>query len=696
MSEHVWAWVGLSWTERIRMALDNYGDRITDISIFGWRVNAEGTLTQSFDPVLLDVYREKWPHIRWWGCFRNMDDLVDGPFAIFEALRNSATARNHLADEVQSKMFEAYPWLHGVDLDMESGGDFRSAESEEVFRVVANRAHSLGKKASGALPALTATGSVGGENWVRYEQLGEILDHMSIMSYDFAWSGSAPGPVSPGFWLEDVYDWASSQVDPAKISMGLPLYAYFWSIHNYPASWGATRRGVSGTYYSAWQYFTGARPWSDTGTHHPIGWICYRDESSQTLWGFLDVYDWKEPTQWVASEGVFSGVFANRNYAVRYGQPAGTPQWSIADNSVGSTYAEYLMRPDPVTASNGELVSPKRGYSLTMEVIQRDPVAATIIDDYATSQQQLNAIYTQPSGTWQFSQITESYKQYRGNGTLRFNHDFGTQRLYAMARFQFATAGRFSITSQGITADLTNTGQLRLMRGSTVLASKQVGAQRVGGAPQVGRCVLALRVRDGSARVYFSNAETTVPLQLEALTTPPGGPTEYGSTGTAWVDHVYLGDAWWYMPREALEVEINGQTEIFGRIERTGVTWNDKNQFRPNADVDEPETRETGISLDWVYTHWIDIPVNSGVETPIRVRILDHDLWLGRVHVLDRDGASIVYLTDATTITHWRSRAHFDWNLAGIAMWSLGQEDLRIWEAFEGGHLPASTRRLDE
>ncbi|MHC6175479.1 glycosyl hydrolase family 18 protein [Glutamicibacter sp. X7] len=691
---NVWCWVGLSWTERIRMVLQEFGDRITDISIFGWSVSADGTLTQTFDPALLDQYREKWPHIRFWGCFRNLDDPNDGPHAIFEALRDSATARAHLADEVAAKMFGLYPWLHGVDIDMEGGGNFRSADSEEIFRIVSDRAHALGKKSSGALPALTATGSVGGENWVRYKQLGEILDHVSVMSYDFAWSGSAPGPVSPGFWLEQVYDWAASQITPSKISMGLPLYSYFWQIYDYPSNLGETRRGVSGTYYAAWQYFTGARAWSDSGTHHPIGWICYREPSSKSIWGFLDVYDWLEPTQWAAASGVASGIFQNRKYAVRYGLPAGTPQWSIADNSVGSSHIDYAMNPAMVMSAEGNLVSPKKGFTLTAEIIQRDPVAATIIDDYATSQAQLDQIYTQ-SGGWKHHDVTDTYRQYRGSDALTFNNNFGSQGLYAMARFQFATVGTFSITSQGITAELTNGGALRLKRGSTVLASKNVGGQIVGGAPQVGRCVLALRVREGSARVYFSNAETSVPLQLEAQTTPPGGPTGYNSTGTAWIDHVYLGDAWWYMPREAIEVEINGQTRVLGRIERTGVTWDAKNRFRPTTDVDERATRTTGIALDWVYAHWKDVPVLPDNDVTVRVRPLDHDLWLGRIHLLDRDGASIVYMTDATTITHWLSRARLDWGLQGIAMWSLGQEDVRAWSAIAGGELTPDTKRLD-
>lgn len=695
MSNNIWAWVGLSWTERIRLVLDNYGDRLTDVSIFGWRVAADGTLTPTFDPTLLDAYRAKWPHIRWWGCFRNMDDPNDGPYTIFESLRDSATYRANLANEVQAKMFDQFPWLYGVDIDMEGGGNFRSADSEEVFRVVSDKAHASGRKSSGALPALTATGSVGGENWVRYKQLGQILDHVSVMSYDFAWSGSAPGPVSPGFWLEQVYDWASSQIAPEKVSMGLPMYAYFWSIHNYPDTWGATRRGVSGTYYSAWQYFTGARPWSDSGTHDAHGWLAYRDESSKSCWGYLEAYDWVDAVQWDAVSGVAGGTFQGKQYAVRYGLPASTPIWSVVDNSVGSSFTQYDMHPEAVYTSAGDLGYPRQGFTLTSELVQRPAIAATIVDDYATSPQQLYNVY-RDTGSWSFEQVTDTYKQYRGSGALEYDHEFGTQALYALIRFQFAAPGSVSVYSQGFSAELSSSGTLTLRRGSTVVSTTNVGAQRVGAAVQVGRCVLALRVREGSARVYFSNAETSIPLVLQTTATPPGGATGFSASAETWVDHTYLGDGWWFMPREAIQVEVAGQTKVFGRVERTGVTWNLVNQFRPDTDVEESETRTTGYSLDWVFVHWVDVPVTPGQLTQVKIVPLDHDVWIGRQLLVDRDGASVVYFTDATTVTHWLSRAKLEWGLQGLAMWSLGQEDVRVWDAVAGGRLSLETKRLDE
>lgn len=694
----VWAWTGHMWSDRIRMVLEHYGDRITDLSIFGWSVSAAGELTETFDPRLLDEYRQQWPHIRFWGCFRNMDDPDDGPRAIFDALRDSGAARARLADDVE-QMFSTYPWLHGVDIDLESGGDGRSEDSEAIFATVASRAHSLGREVGAALPPLTATGSVGGENWVRYAELGAMLDVVEIMSYDFAWAGSAPGPISPGFWLEDVYQWVTSQVEPSKVYMGVPLYAYYWRLHDYPSELGNPYRGLSGTYYSFWQQFTGTESWYGDDVHPRVPWLTYRDPSSRSLWGYLHAYDWLDAAGWDQSTGVVSDTYQGRDYAVRYGLPAGSPQWSMADNSAGDAEASYQLQAEPATDVDGAEAAPADGYTLTVEVLQRPPVAATVIDDYATSEQQLGNVYRQPSGAgWQHYEVTDSHHQYRGAGALEFDHDFGSRPLYVQGRFQWAAPGTMSVYSQGITAELRNDGRLRLLRDGTVLASTTTSSRPVGQPPQQGQAVLALRVREGSARAYVGDSETSIPLQLEADTTPPGGPTGYYAGAEVALDHVYLGDAWWFMPREAVQVSAGGETRLLGRIEREGVEWDDYNRFRPTSDVEELDTRvdSAGIPLDWTFHHWQGVPVATGEAADLTVVPVDHDLWLARLILFDRAVGVVAYCNDAQAVAHWRARATKEWGLQGIALWSLGQEDVRLWDTLAGGELPAETKRLDE
>lgn len=704
MNDRVLVWVGhMGLTDRIQLVLDEYGDRITDISIFGWNVETDGTLTETFDASRLERWVYLWPHIRFWGCFRNMDSATHGPYDIFEALRDSSSARSRLASQITSEMFEPYPWLHGVDIDLESGGNYRSEDSELVFKAVADEAHRQGKQVSAALPPLTRTGSVGGENWVRYRQLGDILDQVEIMSYDFAWGGSAPGPISPGYWMHNVYTWASSQIDPSKVMMGIPLYGRYWRLHDTPPNLGYQWRGISGTYYSFWQQFTGTVPWYSDGRQHDIGWIMYRDPESHSLWGYLHAYDWLECNMTDDSSGVNFGVFGNRPYAVRYGIPSGTPIWSIADNSPGSSYADYTMRSEKVLDVNGNEVGPKRGFTLTTELLRRDPVAATIIDDFATPGQ-LGNIYRITSGNFTLQELTGTYRQYRGSGRMEYNNSFGTQALYVQARFHFRNSGTFTIFTRNVRVSMTNLGRITVRVGNTTIGTASVNSAGSGATSFTPlQNVLGVRVRENSVRVYFNNAETTVPMVFESKNANISGTgaTGFESSSTVWIDHTYLGDGWWYQPREAIEVTLNGQKQVMGRLQRNNVTWHSTmNMFQPNQDVNDwetvdPDQYQEYSNLDWGYDHWIDAPIRLGSQDSMRVVPLDHDAWWNRIVAFDRDGGFIGYVNDPQAVVHWKSQAKYEWRLGGVAMWSLGQEDIRTWDYFGGGELLDETKVLD-
>ena len=50
--------------------------------------------------------------------------------------------------------------------------------------------------------------------------------------------GSAPGPVSPRSWLEGIYDYAVTVMNPDKIFFGMPAYGWNWQIYDTPENLG--------------------------------------------------------------------------------------------------------------------------------------------------------------------------------------------------------------------------------------------------------------------------------------------------------------------------------------------------------------------------------------------------------------------------------------------------------------------------
>ena len=251
----VWTFMG---NARMYEALRDYGDRISQIGLFSFKVRATGEIYESGVAISdMLTYINKWPHIKWLLTVAN-----DGANSIFRALRdNTDGAQDRFLSEIV-RIMEKYPWCDGIDIDLERGDGYSThAASTAMFQNIYNtvKAYDPAKHMNICLPGMTSVnGSVGGENWCVYGDLDAYCDTASIMSYGMAWAGSAPGPVSPRSWLEGIYDYATKVMNPDKIFLGMPAYGWNWQIYDTPENLGETYRGVSNTYYAARYWMTGA------------------------------------------------------------------------------------------------------------------------------------------------------------------------------------------------------------------------------------------------------------------------------------------------------------------------------------------------------------------------------------------------------------------------------------------------------
>jgi len=82
-----------------------------------------------------------------------------------------------------------------------------------------------------------------GAPWVGafdYAALGQLVDFMYIMTYEWGWVGGPPGPVAPINLVRRVLAYAASLIPAGRIMQGIPLYGYDWPVPDTPETLAAT------------------------------------------------------------------------------------------------------------------------------------------------------------------------------------------------------------------------------------------------------------------------------------------------------------------------------------------------------------------------------------------------------------------------------------------------------------------------
>ncbi|MDH6602987.1 spore germination protein YaaH [Bacilli bacterium PM5-9] len=315
----VWTFMG---NARMYEALEKYGDRIDTIGLFSFKVRATGEIVESGVTISSMLpYINRYRHIKWLLTIAN-----DGANSIFRALRDNTNGAQELFLSELIRIMKKYPWCDGIDIDLERGDDYSThAESTAMFKNIYNtiKAYDSSKLMNICLPGMTSVnGSVGGENWCVYGDLDPYCDTASIMSYGMAWSGSAPGPVSPRSWLEGIYDYAVTVMNPDKIFFGMPAYGWNWQIYDTPENLGESYRGTSHTYYAAKYWMTGVYNFTDDAPPQPfIPIVAYWDDENKVPWALPHVYDYMEGRDATRySYPLLSASYNGRQYLTAYGK----------------------------------------------------------------------------------------------------------------------------------------------------------------------------------------------------------------------------------------------------------------------------------------------------------------------------------------------------------------------------------------
>jgi len=353
--------------------------------------------------------------------------------------------------------------------------------------------------------------------------------------------------------------------------------------------------------------------------------------------------------------------------------------------------ATYTLSPRSFKDVNGVMAVPDRGFKLTCEMLRRRPDSALVwYEDFRDGNMLPQSYWTILDGEWTVWQNPDStanrpYSQLDGHGRLAWKYD-GFSDVHIRARLAFPQngSGRAGVFCGDLFCCLNvDTQRVELYQGSTLLGSYSTSFNKtpdssLRSSPSM--YTIEMRKRGNTVRVYSGASYT---LRFTATVSPTGGYAGYCSDNRTVCELLRLGDAWTYEPYEAFDVHMpDGTTKGFGRISRTGVTWDEEFQvFSVNSDVEESSTRSESISMDYDFFHSDLLQIACGGDYAAKVVPKDINVWISRLFLGDADGFSILYYQDVDSLVYWANEAAYRWKLRGIAIWSLGQEDMRLWEA---------------
>lgn len=166
----------------------------------------------------------------------------------------------------------------GIDLDYESLPAASRAAYAAFVSELAASLHGIGARLAVTVHAKTAEpGDWSGAQAQDWRALGTSADQVRVMAYDHAFATSAPGPIAPRPWVDQVLSFAAEQVPVHRLVLVLATYGYDW-----PTGGEGTSQQWADIKTIARNH--DAREQWDAGSESP--WLRYTDASgrSHTVW----------------------------------------------------------------------------------------------------------------------------------------------------------------------------------------------------------------------------------------------------------------------------------------------------------------------------------------------------------------------------------------------------------------------------
>lgn len=212
---------------------------LTFLGMFSYQVHRDGSLTAPETNDLLQIAKNAGVTNSL--VVSNLENFAFNADLAHALFINEAAQNQLFGNLIQIANEEGYGEIH-FDFEL------LHPEDRELYtnflRKARDRFHQAGFKISAALAPKSSDVKTGIYGAHDYAALGEILDYVMLMTYEWGYTYSNPQAVSPIQPVRSILDYAISVMPREKIFLGQNLYGYDWTAP-FPPQGGPPAKAIS-------------------------------------------------------------------------------------------------------------------------------------------------------------------------------------------------------------------------------------------------------------------------------------------------------------------------------------------------------------------------------------------------------------------------------------------------------------------
>jgi len=311
-------------------------DETTTMNMF-WKPSDGVEYSMDTNPTEYRAFIDHWrgikelhPHLKFYLTIRQ-----DGARMLFKALgknwqgNKAQPAQTKFKAEVE-RLINEWDFIDGIDFDLERGNYCTADEVLSMASMLYDTVKAFPNlDVNWCLPPMEGPGTPYWEAWCDYSRFHNYFDSCIIMSYAFAWAGSAPGPLQPQWWMDSIYDYAVDVMPVNKVSLGIGGFGFRWNITQLQVedSDGNINdyRGASGGMWAWYDWMNGKLSHTDkyrgnTQTQPYIPFAGFYQLEDHCPYLYLHIYDYLYANDYDVKNrpSVVIEPTNNKQYAVTY------------------------------------------------------------------------------------------------------------------------------------------------------------------------------------------------------------------------------------------------------------------------------------------------------------------------------------------------------------------------------------------